>query len=195
MPDPSATGGFWPLISRLGEAQLLLPAMLLAALWLARQPGGRRPAAAWLLATGIAALVTTASKLAFIGYGLGWAPLDFTGISGHAMFAAAVLPPLLRLAGGPATPRGRHGLLAAGYLLATVVGLSRVVLPTHSASEVIGGLALGAAASAAALWAGHWPPLPLVTVSERVLQIVADWGHAAERILADGPDDQGLADA
>jgi uroporphyrinogen-III synthase len=36
---------------------------------------------------------------------------------------------------------------------------------------------------------------PLVTVSERVLQIAADWGHAAERILADGPDDQSLADA
>jgi len=36
---------------------------------------------------------------------------------------------------------------------------------------------------------------PLVTVSERVLQIAADWGHAAERILADGPDDQSLAEA
>ncbi len=160
--DPAAALAFWPLISRLGEAQLLLPAMLLAALWLARQPGGRRPAAAWLLATGLAALVTTASKLAFIGYAIGWAPLDFTGISGHAMFAAAVLPPLLRLAGGPATPLGRQALLAAGYGLATAVGLSRLVLQLHSASEVASGLALGAAASAAALWVGHFPPLRLV---------------------------------
>jgi uroporphyrinogen-III synthase len=36
---------------------------------------------------------------------------------------------------------------------------------------------------------------PLVTVSERVLQIAQDWGHAAERILAGGPDDLSLAEA
>ncbi|HRO88149.1 MAG TPA: uroporphyrinogen-III synthase [Chiayiivirga sp.] len=36
---------------------------------------------------------------------------------------------------------------------------------------------------------------PLVTVSARVLQIAEQWGHAAARLLADGPDDQSLADA
>ena len=36
---------------------------------------------------------------------------------------------------------------------------------------------------------------PLVTVSKRVLQIAEDWGHAADRILAAGPDDQSLAEA
>jgi uroporphyrinogen-III synthase len=36
---------------------------------------------------------------------------------------------------------------------------------------------------------------PLVTVSERVLQIARQWGHSAARLLADGPDDQSLADA
>lgn len=36
---------------------------------------------------------------------------------------------------------------------------------------------------------------PLVTVSERVLQIAEEWGHDADRILADGPDDHSLAEA
>ncbi len=36
---------------------------------------------------------------------------------------------------------------------------------------------------------------PLVTVSKRVIQIAEQWGHAAARLLADGPDDQSLADA
>jgi uroporphyrinogen-III synthase len=36
---------------------------------------------------------------------------------------------------------------------------------------------------------------PLVTVSERVLQIAEQWGHAAARLLADGPDDESLAAA
>ena len=42
-----------------------------------------------------------------IGWGIGWAPLDFTGFSGHAMFAAALMPLLLRLAAGPGSRRGR----------------------------------------------------------------------------------------
>jgi uroporphyrinogen-III synthase len=36
---------------------------------------------------------------------------------------------------------------------------------------------------------------PLVTVSERVLQIAEQWGHSAARLLAAGPDDHNLAEA
>jgi uroporphyrinogen-III synthase len=36
---------------------------------------------------------------------------------------------------------------------------------------------------------------PLVTASERVLQIATEWGHAATRLCADGPDDRSLAEA
>ena len=130
-PDPSAAQpfwhdiapAFWHPLTRLGEAQLLLPALLLAAVWLARSPGGGRLAGWWLATTGAAALLTTATKVAFIGYGVGYAPLDFTGISGHAMFAAAVLPPLVLLAGstglaagvgGAAGVRGAGGMRGAG---------------------------------------------------------------------------------
>ena len=161
MFEPPAAGHFWSLFTRLGEAQILLPAMLLSALWLVWRPRGWRPALIWLLATGVAATLTTATKIAFLGFGIGSAPWDFTGISGHAMFAAAVLPPLLLLAGGPMTPINRRWLLTAAYALAAAVAVSRVMVGAHSWSEVISGLALGSAASAAALWRQRWPALRL----------------------------------
>lgn len=152
---------WWSQITRLGEAQILLPAMGLALLWLRRQPGGPRLALAWLLATGVAVAITTTSKIAFLGFGIGYAPLDFTGFSGHAMFAAALMPLLLRLALGPRTADGRRRVLILGYLLALAVAVSRVKVGAHSVSEVVAGYGLGAAASALALQAGRWPALPL----------------------------------
>ena len=169
-PEFSVDAAAWHGLTRLGEAQILLPAMLLAVGWLAWR-GAHRLALAWLMATGLAAVVTTASKVAFLGYGVGLAALDFTGLSGHAMFAAAVLPPLLRLAAGAHAPAGPGGQriseqishqigLLAGYALAGAVALSRVMVGAHSWSESLAGFALGAAASALALrWAGALPPL------------------------------------
>ena len=207
-PDPSAAlsfwhdfaPAFWHPLTRLGEAQLLLPALLLTAVLLLRSPGGGRLVSVWLATTGAAALLTTATKVAFIGYGIGYAPLDFTGISGHAMFAAAVLPPLVLLAGraglaagvrstgglqgadgvggsGGAGGRGHHrGLLLVGYALAGAVAVSRVRVGAHSWSEVAAGAALGALCSGAALASCRLPALrPTRWVS---LALVA-WGVVA----------------
>jgi membrane-associated phospholipid phosphatase len=142
---------FWLQFTRLGEAQILLPAALGAMAALVWQAPGRRLSARWLAALALATLLTTATKVAFIGWGWGWPELDFTGISGHAMFAAAVLPPLAAML----MPSGRAGLragaLAGGGLLALAVGVSRVVVQAHSASEVLAGLALGATVSGLAL--------------------------------------------
>lgn len=136
----------WLLFTRLGEAQILLPAMAAALAWLLLSPPTRPLAARWLLGTGAAALLTTASKIAFIGWFVGYAPLDYTGISGHAMFAAAVLPVLACLA----APRRPRSAVAAGVLLAAAIAVSRVVTHAHSPSEAVLGFVLGSAAS---LWA------------------------------------------
>ena len=88
---------FWHLLTRLGEMQILLPAALLAMLAMFRRPEARPLAGWWGVFLMTAALITTASKVAFMGWGLGSAELDFTGISGHAMFAAAVYPLLIRV--------------------------------------------------------------------------------------------------
>ncbi len=150
--------GWWTLVGRLGEAQVLLPAVLAAAAWLAWRGGAPRKAAGWLAAIGVAAALTTATKLAFIGWGVGSAALDFTGISGHAMFAAAILPVLLGMAASGSRTGRSAGGAAAGLALAALIAVSRVVTGAHSASEAAAGFALGAAAAAALLAHGGPPP-------------------------------------
>jgi membrane-associated phospholipid phosphatase len=174
---------FWAAVTRLGEAQILLPAFLAGALWLAfARPAGARVRAAegvaqandhpardsaWRWVVGLCAttLVTTVSKIAFLGYGYGVAALDFTGFSGHSMFSTAILPVL------GAVVAGRRGA-AGGALLAALVMFSRVDLQAHSWSEALSGTALGLAvawwtladylAHPGAVRAPWWLPLLLV---------------------------------
>jgi len=145
---------FWFAITRLGESEILLPAFLAGALWLAfARPAWARgrlaatvhghdhPArgAAWRWVVGLAAAtaVTTASKIAFLGFGIGVAAIDFTGFSGHSMYSMAILPVL------GAIVFGRAGAVA-GALLALVVMVSRVQVHAHSWSEALSGFVLGA---------------------------------------------------
>jgi hypothetical protein len=58
---------FWRVLSRLGEAQILLPAAALSILTLVRQRQGRPLAGQWLATLAVAVALTTASKVAFIG--------------------------------------------------------------------------------------------------------------------------------
>jgi membrane-associated phospholipid phosphatase len=163
---------FWLAVSRLGEAQLLLPALLTVVAYWAWRSRAPWVAACWLWTTAAAALLTTASKIAFLGWGLGSAGFDFTGISGHAMFAAAILPLLAceAVAGKPA--RWRVAAVASGYVLAALVGVSRVELEVHSASEVWAGLLLGCLGSGLALW---WAPLPNRSMPKRLTALWAAW--------------------
>jgi len=157
MTPASTASPAWHLLTRLGELQIMLPALLLTAWALHRDA----PALArrWVGAMTVAIVITTATKVAFLGFGWGSAALDFTGISGHAMTAAAVLPLLLQaIAVAPAGGRGGAGL-ACGVLLALAVAVSRVQLHAHTWSEVVAGLALGAGVSVVALAAGS-PPRP-----------------------------------
>ena len=150
----------WALFTRLGEAQILLPAMAAALLWLLRTPRTRPLAAIWLLSTSAAALLTLGTKVAFIGWELGFAPLDFTGLSGHAMFAGAIWPVLVRIAAGRAPRPWPRLAIAFGVLLAVGIALSRVVTGAHSASEALLGLLFGLAASALALRRTQAPEAP-----------------------------------
>ena len=55
---------FWPVITRLGEAQILLPTVALLAVWFARRGRSVRLVAMWLLGLGVAIGLTTLSKIA-----------------------------------------------------------------------------------------------------------------------------------
>lgn len=166
--DPDA----WSLLTRLGEAQILLPAMAAGLLWLWRTPATRPLALAWLGGTALAAAVTTVSKVAFIGWGVGWAALDFTGFSGHAMFAAAVLPVLLRIAAGQAPRPWPRVAIGLGVALAGLVAWSRVVTGAHSGSESVLGFLLGSTAALAAL---RGTPAPRAPTPGWLLAGLAAW--------------------
>jgi len=99
----------------------------------------------------LAAGLTLSSKVAFIGWGLGIASLDFTGISGHAMLSAATWPVMLSILAARFRPAWQRRAVAAGYGLAVLVACSRVVLGLHSPFEVMAGFLLGALASGVVL--------------------------------------------
>ena len=139
---------FWHLITRLGEVQILLPAAMVAALVLAARRDSWPTVTLWLSLLGVAVLLTLASKLAFMGWGLGLPAFNFSGISGHAMMAAALYPLLLTSLVPTQSPSARWLVLCAGILLALLVGVSRVFVGAHSWSEVIAGLSVGGATAA-----------------------------------------------
>lgn len=160
----SSGAAFWPLVTRLGEAQILLPLAALLGGWLLwRAPPSRTSALRWLLLLAAAASLTTLSKLAFMGWGLGSARWDFTGLSGHSMCAAAVLPVLARAMAGDRPRWQTRTAVACGFALALLVAVSRLQVQAHSVSEVIGGALVGSIASLLALaaWPGQRTPLLL----------------------------------
>jgi membrane-associated phospholipid phosphatase len=143
---------FWIFISRFGEAQILLPIALVMCLWLARRDEARPVVVRWLAWMSMAAIVTTITKVAFLGWGIGSAALDFTGISGHSMFSASVYPPLFYLTAAAQSSRWQKTAWLSGFALALLIGISRVVTEAHSVSEVIAGLAIGCTVSISTLW-------------------------------------------
>ncbi|HIE5512654.1 TPA: phosphatase PAP2 family protein [Stenotrophomonas maltophilia] len=138
----------WSSLSALGDSRWLLPMALVLLLTLPRSETNLK--ARWLCAIAAAACVTLASKLAFMGWGIGIKSLHFTGFSGHAAMSSAVYPMVGVLLAGPER-RARVVGLMSGVLLAVAIAWSRVPLHAHSLSEVIAGLGLGLGCSAWAL--------------------------------------------
>lgn len=155
----------WATLSQLGDSRWLLPLSLVLILFGPKESRALR--IRWAAGLAIAGSLTLASKLAFLGWGIGWARLDFTGFSGHATMTAAVYPVAVYLAThGRLRPSLPLALL--GSLLAAAIAYSRLPLNAHSASEVVSGWLLGTAATAFALLASRreWrTPLPILAFS------------------------------
>lgn len=132
----------WHLVSFLGESAFLIPCAAFLYGWL-RWRGATDVARHWLFAFSAIAALVLASKLAFMGWGIGSERMNFTGFSGHAVMAASILPVLLYLAVPASRPRLGSLAALAGVLIALAVGVSRLKLGAHSVSEVASGLALG----------------------------------------------------
>jgi membrane-associated phospholipid phosphatase len=141
------TFGYWHFITRLGEAQLLLPAALLVCLVLLNQPDTRLVALRWLKALSVATGLTLISKIAFIGWGLGSATFNFTGISGHAMFACAIYPFLAGTLTCRLPSQWQRASVMLSVVLVLLISVSRLMVDAHSTSEVLAGMFVGASVS------------------------------------------------
>ena len=137
----------WFLITRLGGLYVTLPAAIGIAGWLCAARAWR-PALWWCGLLCALLVLTVATKILFIGWGLGMPALNFTGISGHAIRATFIFPVLCWLAMHHAAPSSRFFSVLAGLLVGVLVGISRVKLHAHSVSEVVAGCVLGAGAAA-----------------------------------------------
>ncbi|SEK85206.1 PAP2 superfamily protein [Roseateles sp. YR242] len=150
---PSPYLPFWHVLTRLGEAQALLPlaAMAMAGLWACKRQ--RLVVRRWVTGFVLVFGLTLLSKVAFMGWELGIASWDFTGFSGHAVCASAIFP-LLAWLGLQAVRSAR--LRALGLCvalgLAALIAYSRLPVGAHSVSEALLGFDLGAAVALFALW-------------------------------------------
>jgi membrane-associated phospholipid phosphatase len=133
----------WLFLSGFGGAAVMLPVALAITFWLFFAFGARM-AGLWLLLIGIASVLVAATKIAFLGWGIGIREVDFTGVSGHTMLSSAIFPVMFYLILLP-TGRILRGIgVIAGLAVGLLVGLSRLQLQAHSVSEMVVGCMLGA---------------------------------------------------
>jgi membrane-associated phospholipid phosphatase len=152
----------WMAITQLGSAALVLPLAAMTSLGLLRAQQ-REALTRWMLALALTASITLVSKILFMGWGLGVATLDFTGVSGHALLASGVLPMCLCAVFAKQPGRGRAFWMGVGLVVAAVVAVSRVALGAHSISEVVLAWVLGAWVSRFGVQAlDRWQRRPLV---------------------------------
>lgn len=115
----------------------------------------QRLASAWLLLFGGGMALVVLTKLAYMGWGLGIAAVEFGGFSGHAMRAAAVFPVAGFLATRSSPPWAQMLGSTAGMVLSVLIAMSRIHSNAHSASEAWAGCVLGLAVAAAFIWYAH----------------------------------------
>ncbi|MBU9296689.1 phosphatase PAP2 family protein [Burkholderia multivorans] len=174
----------WLAIGNLGDAALTLPLAAVCFAWLTRSLYGWRIALWWLMLSGAAMLLVGLTKVLYAGCGLEIRWIDFRVISGHTMLAATVWPMacLLLLHDGWRVHTG--AALLPGFVLAATIGVARVHVDAHTASEVIAGWMLGVLVTMLLLkrWkdAPILPPWlrPLAAISMLVASGIAYGRHA-----------------
>ncbi|HAT1612984.1 TPA: phosphatase PAP2 family protein [Raoultella planticola] len=165
----------WQWVSFFGDSTVLLPSAAAVFMVLLLRRPSRQIAWQWGLLFGITGAIVSASKLAFMGWGIGIRELDFTGFSGHTALSTAFWPIFLWLLCARGSVALRRTAMGMGYLLAGLVGYSRLAIHAHSPSEVIAGLLLGACGSALFLL--------LQRNSSRVVDAQLSWGGVLSLII------------
>ena len=142
---------FWHNISLIGSMAVMAPAGLAIAVWLACGKSWRL-AWRWSVLFGVGMAVVVLTKVAFMGWGIGVASVEFAGISGHAMRSGAVFPVLFFMLLKNVRPDWRRAGVCAGVALAVLISVARVKGQQHSASEAISGTLLGLLVAGIFIW-------------------------------------------
>jgi len=137
---------YWFLITSIGSSLVTIPIAVTIAAWLLASREWKM-AFYWCFLFGLAMLLVLATKIAFVGWGVGIESLDFTGISGHAARSAAVFPLLFYFGLQPAPRKIFSWPLCLGVALGLLIAISRVMVNAHSSSEIIAGWLLGSSVS------------------------------------------------
>lgn len=176
---------WWHWLSVIGSLAVTGPIGVAIVAWLLAGKSWRLTAI-WLALFGAGMALVVATKIAFMGWGIGVASVEFAGFSGHAMRAAAVFPVAGFLLTRSSPLWLRYCGTAAGVILAVLISISRVYVLAHSPSEAITGCLLGLTVSAAFIWHAstehHWALsrvlaalcVPIFLVAPRVEPIPAE---------------------
>jgi membrane-associated phospholipid phosphatase len=179
----------WYAITNLGDTSILLPCAMLIAFVLLLPASTRRLCVVWLAAVVAGGTIVATTKVLYMGWRLGIASLDFTGLSGHTTLSFIVWPVAFSLVAGQTATRRAVGA-AFGILLASAIAVSRLEVHAHSVAEVVLGGVLGIALASAFLLryrrilrAAALPPWLALTL---ILPLAIGYGHAmpTESILA-----------
>ncbi|MYM95674.1 phosphatase PAP2 family protein [Duganella vulcania] len=142
---------WWHGLSVAGSLAVTGPIGVAIAVWLLAGKSWRLTAA-WCILFGIGMALVVATKMAFVGWGIGVESVEFAGFSGHAMRAAAVFPVAFFLAFRSAPAQARVLGTLLGVLLAILISISRVYVQAHSVSESVTGSLLGLVVAAIFIW-------------------------------------------
>ena len=172
----------WSLITDFGDSAVMLPAAATIALWLGAG-GAWRAMGAWLVSFGLGAALVVGTKIAFMGWGIGIATLNFTGISGHTMLTTAVTLTAIHLLTTGLPRQLRLALMAVGLAGALAVGISRLALDAHSVSEVCSGLIIGGLVAGGFALASRRLAIPMLApglmLASLAIVCIAMHGHQA----------------
>ncbi|MDP9705012.1 phosphatase PAP2 family protein [Rahnella aceris] len=162
----------WNILTYFGDSMLILPTGITLALFMLWKADNPATALIWLTIMGVSGLAVSISKLLFLAWGIGSSTFNFTGFSGHTTMSATLWPVIFWLIGQRFQPDRRRLMIIAGYLIAIIVGMSRLALHAHSVSEVISGLILGSLCSIIFLYTQNERDMRYFTFTPLVILLI-----------------------